>query len=339
MKRLIPVFILLGVASTALLFHKTRRQPPAMPKAPRQNPGDNLILSPGAPPPDAPYLVVLGISQDAGYPQAGCQKACCAPAWKDQRKRRHPVCVAVVDPGTEKRWLFDCTPAFPDQLRALDQIAPPQQGHGISGILLTHAHIGHYTGLIHLGREAMGVRGVPVHAMPRMTTILKQHAPWNLLVEQRHLDLQPLAGGQAFPLQEGIVVTPLTVPHRSELSETVGFRIQGPQRSVLYLPDIDKWERWDTKIEDVIQTVDVAYVDGTFYANGEIPGRDMSEIPHPFIEESIHRFAPLSARDRNKIRFLHLNHTNPALDPNSPAARRIRQAGHHVAEQGESVPL
>jgi len=288
---------------------------------------------------EVPYVVVLGIAQDAGYPQAGCRKDCCARAWADARLQRFAVTVAIVDPASGQRWFLDCSPDFREQLRALNKIAPPKEPPGIDGILPTHAHIGHYTGLMHLGREVMGTQQVPVYGMPRMRKFLETHGPWEQLVELRNIAVKDLADGKPVKLNERLIVTPFLVPHRDEYSETVGFRIEGPNRSVLYLPDIDKWARWGTKIEDVLKTVEVAYLDGTFFADGELPGRDMSKIPHPFIAESIERFAPLPLPERSKVRFLHLNHTNPALDPASEAAEKIREAGHRVAEQGERVSL
>jgi pyrroloquinoline quinone biosynthesis protein B len=295
---------------------------------------DPPAAPPGPAADDAPYLIVLGIAQDAGYPHAGCAKACCLPAWNDQRKRRFPCCVAVVDPATKQRWIFDCTPNFPEQLNDLDRAAPPKARPGIDGIFLTHAHIGHYTGLMHLGREVMGTKGVPVHVMPRMAEFLRKNGPWSQLVDLGNIKLTPLADGQTVKLNDRITVTPLLVPHRGEYSETVGFRIQGPNRSVLYLPDIDRWEDWTTKIEDVLKTVDRAYLDGTFYDDKELPGRNLAEVPHPLITTSMKRFAPLPKAERDKVHFLHLNHTNPALDPASKAAEAIRNAGHHIAEQG-----
>lgn len=283
-----------------------------------------------------PYLLVLGIAQDGGYPQAGCYRGCCVPAWTDSARRQFPACVAVVDPAAGQRWLFDCTPAFPEQLRELDAAAPQS---GISGIFLTHAHVGHYAGLIHLGREVMGAGGVPVHVMSRMAAFLRGNGPWNGLLETGCIDLRPLQADVAVRLNERITVTPLAVPHRGEFSETVGYRIDGPVRSVLYLPDIDDWSDWERPIEDVVRSVDRAYLDGTFYFPGELPDRDAAEIPHPCIVDSMERFAPLPAADRGKVRFLHLNHTNPALDPESDAARTILQAGHGVARQGERFEL
>ena len=140
----------------------------------------------------------------------------------------------------------------------------------------------------------------------------------------------------------GVRVTPITVPHRGEFSETVAFRIAGSGRSVLWLPDIDSWREWDelgTRLEDALASVDAAYLDGCFFANGELPGRDMSKIPHPPIMDTIARLASLPASERAKVRFIHLNHTNPALDHASDAARAIGAAGMRVAGEGEIETL
>ena len=175
------------------------------------------------------------------------------------------VFVDIVDPQTGQRWLLDCTPDFREQLRELDRIAPTQKSPGIDGILLSHAHIGHYTGLMHLGREVMGAHQLPVFAMPRMRQFLEKNGPWSQLVTAENITICDLADGSAVKLNNRLRVTPLLVPHRDEYSETVGFRIEGPSQSVLFLPDIDKWDQWETSIEDVLRDTDVAYVDGTFF--------------------------------------------------------------------------
>lgn len=315
----------------------------------------------------SPFLVVLGIAQDAGIPQAGCQRTCCQQAWQDASARRHPASLAVIDPAADERWLFDCTPAFPDQLRLLDGAAsewrdaiarssrtrnskrtdpPIPLEHDVSrptpnlaGVFLTHAHVGHYAGLVHFGREAMGTRAVPVYAMPRLRQFLTNNGPWSQLVDLENVGLVSIEAGRETRLNARIGVTPILVPHRDEFSETVGFRIRGPACSVLYLPDIDKWERAESRIEELVSQVDVAYIDGTFFADGELPGRRMAEVPHPFIVETIERFRTLAESERSKLRFIHLNHTNPARDAQSDAAAMIRRAGHRVAVQGERFPL
>ncbi|MGI9518811.1 MAG: MBL fold metallo-hydrolase [Pirellulaceae bacterium] len=288
---------------------------------------------------DDPYVIVLGIAQDAGYPQASCDRDCCRPAWEDATLRRSPSCLALVDPVSGQRWLFECTPQFPDQLQSLDRAFPVEASPGLDGIFLTHAHIGHYAGLIHLGREVLGAREVPVHVMPRMRQFLTVNGPWSQLVELENIRLMPLEADVAVQLNERITVTPIAVPHRDEFSETVAFRITGPNRSVLFLPDIDKWERWERRVEEVLQTVDIAYLDATFFDDNELPGRNMAEIPHPFVVESLQRFGSLEAEQRARIRFIHLNHTNPALSVDSRARDEIVRGGMLVAEEGERVGL
>jgi pyrroloquinoline quinone biosynthesis protein B len=308
------------------------------------------LLACVAPPPPAPfpeetepYLFVLGVAQDGGYPHAGCQEPHCQRAWRDPALRRNVTSLAIVDPSSRERWIIDATPDFPEQLEVLDRVAPPRRkarrDPGIDGILLTHAHIGHYTGLIHLGREVLGTTGVPVYVMTRMMQFLAGNGPWDQLVELKNISLVPMRANEPIRLNERIHVTPLPVPHRDEYSETVGFRIDGPQRSVLFIPDIDKWERWDRPIEELVMRADVALLDGTFYAEAEVPGRSMAEIPHPFIVESMERFAALAPAERRKVRFIHLNHTNPALQLGSEARRRVEAAGFQIAEQYERIGI
>lgn len=287
----------------------------------------------------APYLIVLGIAQDGGAPQAGYPAE---PGWRDPSRRRLATSLAVIDPASGGRWLFDATPDFPEQLQRLDEAAPAQGRPGLSGIFLTHAHIGHYTGLMYLGKEVIGAKDVPVWAMPRMRQFLSDNGPWQQLVKLGNIALEPLVVGEPVLLAPHLRVIPIRVPHRQEYSEVVGFRIEGPAASVLFIPDIDSWTQWDeqgTRIEDEIAKVDVAYLDGTFFANGEIPGRDMSGFPHPFISTSLARFAALPDSERAKIRYIHLNHTNAALWPESDGRQQITRGGSRVAEEGERVSL
>lgn len=286
-----------------------------------------------------PWLMVLGVAQDGGYPQAGCRRACCAKAWTDPAARRHVVSLALVDPRSDQRWMFESTPDFREQLHALDEIRQATTAPGLDGIFLTHAHIGHYGGLMQLGREVLGAKAVPVHVMPRFADFLRSQGPWSQLVQLQNIELRPLAADIPVRLNERLTVTALTVPHRDEFSETVAFRIEGPRKKVLFLPDIDKWERWERAIEQELAVVDVAYLDATFFDGAELPGRDMREIPHPFVVESLQRFARLNPRERAKIRFIHMNHSNPLLNPQSEAVRQTEAAGLGIAVQGERIEM
>jgi pyrroloquinoline quinone biosynthesis protein B len=282
-------------------------------------------------PPPRPYVMVLGIAQDGGIPQAGCRKACCTGG-----RHEDVSSLALVDPASRRWWLFDATPDFRAQLARVAMEAP---ACSLSGVFLTHAHMGHYTGLVHLGRESMNAHDVPVWAMPRMLKFLENNGPWSQLVSLHNIGLHPMQADSLMQITDSLSVTPFLLPHRDEFSETVGFRIASTRGQVIFVPDIDKWERWDRHVEELVAHVHAAYLDGTFFDGQELPGRDMSEIPHPFITETIDRLASLPPAARARVHFIHLNHTNRAGIAGSAEQRRVTAAGFKVARTGERTEL
>ncbi len=285
-----------------------------------------------------PYVFVLGVAQDAGYPQAGCYRPHCMRAWNDPDLKRLTSSIAVVDSEHGSKYLFDATPDVREQLFRL-HIEAPDDSHDLDGIFLTHGHMGHYTGLMHFGREAVASVGVRVFAMPRMHDFFSSNGPWNQLVTLSNIDLVPIFAGNEVTLSDTLTVVPIQVPHRDEFTETVGYKISGPSRSVLFIPDIDKWSKWDTDIRDLVREVDYALLDGSFYAEGELPGRDMSEIPHPYVQESIDLFTELPESDKAKIIFIHFNHTNPLLIDGSDAQKQLTSLGYRFARESMRLPL
>ena len=286
----------------------------------------------------APYVLVLGTAQDGGLPQIACEGPQCADARRNPERRRLVTSLLVVDPASGRRWLIDATPDLPEQVElARGHGAPRGPGRPplFDGVFITHGHTGHYGGLLHLGREAYGGATLDVFGPLRFTEFLRANGPWELSTRLGHLNPRTLAPDEPFELAPGLTITGHLVPHRDEYSETYAYVVRGPGGALLYLPDIDKWERWERSIEDLITEVDVALLDGSFYADGEIPGRAMADIPHPFLVESLARFASLPDGERAKVRFTHLNHTNPASDPRSAAAREVRAAGMAIATDGE----
>ncbi len=282
---------------------------------------------------NAPFVMVLGIAQDAGFPQANCQKPCCEKVWSGEMPGAKVSCIGLIDPIDSSFWLFDATPDFPEQLQML---LPYGQ---LNGIFLTHAHIGHYTGLMYLGREVIGADELPVYAMPRMHHFLQENGPWSQLLTLNNIALKELVANEPVFLNERLSVKPLIVPHRDEFSETVGFILSSQDASLLFIPDIDKWQVWDKDIKALVQEVDFALLDGTFFQNGEIPGRDMSEIPHPFIAESMQLLDDLPQAEKQKVHFIHFNHTNPVLQPDSEARQLVKSRGFHLTEEGMQLPL
>ncbi len=282
-----------------------------------------------------PYILVLGVAQDAGFPQANCSKSCCKEAWEDEKKRTYVSCIALVDPQSNEQWIFDATPDIKFQLNLLTEKSKLNE---IDGVFLTHAHMGHYTGLMYFGREVIGTKKLPVYSMKRMRNFLKDNAPWNQLVELNNINLIPIKEDSSIKLNPRITVTPFLVPHRAEYTETVGYKIETKNKSLIFIPDIDKWNIWEKNITDIIKNNDFAFLDGTFYKNGEL-NRDMSEIPHPFIDESMALFSSLDNVNKNKIYFIHLNHTNPVLQKNSLETKTVEKKGFNIARQGEIIVL
>ena len=199
------------------------------------------------------------------------------------------------------------------------------------------AHIGHYTGLIHLGREVMGSKNTIVNVMPKMEEFLRNNGPWSQLVNLNNITLKGLKNNKKVLLNSKLSITPFKVPHRDEFSETVGFRIEGPSKTLVFIPDIDKWNKWQIDIIDIVENSDYSILDGTFYDINELPGRDMSEIPHPFIIETMRLFKNSDKKD--SIYFIHLNHTNPALNKNSDEYINILEKGFNVTKLGEKYHL
>jgi pyrroloquinoline quinone biosynthesis protein B len=284
-------------------------------------------------------LLILGTVQDAGSPHIACTKACCKELFNNPDKNRMVVSIGLLDKINSKTYLFEATPDISMQMKQLKNYANFSKKEAPDAIFLTHAHIGHYTGLMYLGKEAINAKEIKVFAMPKMKTYLENNGPWSQLVNSKNIVLAPIQDQKIIQLSKEIKVIPFLVPHRDEYSETIGYKIIGPNKSALFIPDIDKWQKWNLNIIDEIAKVDYAFLDATFYDGEEINNRDISEIPHPFIIESMQLFQNLNAKEKSKVYFIHLNHTNPALDANSEAYKEIIKKGFHVAKIFDTIAL
>jgi len=284
-------------------------------------------------------LIVLGTIQDGGSPHIGCTKNCCKDLFIHPDYTRKVVSLGVIDPQNKQTWLFEATPDMPAQAKMLKTASGFQHKETPDGIFVTHAHIGHYTGLMYLGKEALNSKSVPTYAMPRMKTFLENNGPWSQLVALDNIALQPIQNEQPVVLSDNIKVTPIIVPHRDEFSETVGYHIDGPNKKILFIPDINKWALWNKDIAKEIASVDYAFVDGTFYSGDEIQTRNIAEIPHPFIIESMKLLTNLPAHEKGKVYFIHFNHTNPVINPKSPQAATVLRNGFHLAQFGQRIVI
>lgn len=277
-------------------------------------------------------ILVLGIAQDGGYPHIGCQKECCNKAWAGESKSKMVTSLALVDHQSKQWWLLEATPDITKQLHLFDSLTQHQFPFLPNGIFITHAHIGHYTGLMQLGREALNANKVPVYVLPNMADFLRTNGPWNQLVSISNIEIHELTADSAVHLVKDFDVTPLLVPHRDEYSETCGFKIHANNMHYLFIPDINKWELWKRNILKEVGNVNIAFLDGTFNDSLELPGRNMRDIPHPFIEETLNVFSDNLLRDN--IYFIHFNHSNRVMW-DDVAKNKLIQRGCHLAEEGK----
>tara|TARA_B100002051_G_scaffold162144_1_gene153122 strand:- start:11 stop:931 length:921 start_codon:yes stop_codon:yes gene_type:complete len=270
-------------------------------------------------------LKILGVVQDGGMPHLGNNKTCCENIKQD----KYVTSLMLMNNENNESFLFDASPDINKQLNFMgDRIKKD-----LKGIFLTHAHIGHYTGLMYFGREALNSKLVNVYAMPRMKKFLEENGPWSQLVSLQNISIIELSNESKISIDSNVIVQPVEVPHRAEFSETVGYKIYGPNKTALFIPDIDKWYLWEKSIVDEIKQVDYAIIDATFYDSKEVNYRDISEIPHPFVTESMDLFDSIDIKEKNKIYFIHLNHTNPLLNEQSKQYKSVITKGYNVAKE------
>ncbi len=248
--------------------------------------------------------ILLGTAQDGGVPQVGCYCVHCARARENPAERRWVSCLGLVDHGNCHSWLIDATPDLREQVHALQEYVP---NCPLAGIALTHAHVGHYAGLIHLGREAWDRRDLPVYVSARMAAFLAENAPWSQLIALGNIKPCIVKAGHETALSSNLHLLPVKVPHRDEFSDTMAFVVSGPARGLFYCPDTDGWDGWDRDLKCLVSGLDVALLDGTFYSADELPRRDLSQIPHPFATDTAQRLDGVDC----EVKLIHMNHSNP----------------------------
>ncbi len=311
-----------------------------LPGAPGWGAGDNGLPPAAA---EAPFVRVLGTAQDGGFPHAACEHEACRKARDGEVPRRLVSSLAIVLPASREVFLIDATPDVREQLDALRDVRNLPSDRvdraPVDGVFLTHAHLGHYTGLAFFGFEAVHTRGLPVWTTPRLADYLRANGPWSQLVDLGNIELRALAADQPVTLGSGVSVTPFLVPHRDEFSDTVGYRIDGPNATVVFVPDTDKWSTWSPSLLDRLDGVDVALLDGSFFSADELPGRSVEEIGHPMIGRTMDLLQERVATGELRVDFIHLNHSNPALLEASEARSEIEARGFAVTADGRRYGL
>ncbi|MBS1710503.1 MAG: pyrroloquinoline quinone biosynthesis protein PqqB [Armatimonadetes bacterium] len=268
---------------------------------------------------------LLGVAQDGGFPQPGCRCSNC----RNLGIFRSPAaCLAIVDESNQRYWIIDTPPQFGEAIQ-------PLAGLELAGIFLTHGHVGHYTGLMFLGKEAMATRELPVWCSRQMRRLLESNEPWASLISGTHIAVQEIATLETYRIAPGLQIAPVAVPHRGEFTDTFAYCVIGPKQSLFYCPDIDFWPIDNPSLHTLLHLNEHLLLDATFFSPDELPGRDLKQIPHPFVTDAIDHLGPYA----EKVTFIHMNHSNPILDPGSSASKIVREAGFQVGSVGQRFAL
>jgi pyrroloquinoline quinone biosynthesis protein B len=326
MKRRVFLHAWMGALSSRPLFRLLKA--PRIPRSPfpENGPEKTSVL-----------VKVLGTAQDGGIPHIGCFCPNCERARKDPRYLRLISSLGIFDLEEGHCFIIDATPDIRSQTQIMrDRVNGKKFPEKFvpDGFLLTHAHIGHYTGLMFYGYEGQSADLLPVFCSKRMAAFLTNNGPWSQLVQMNNIRLQPISPDKAFALTPSVTIIPFQVPHRDEYTDTLGFKISGKKRTLLYISDIHSWESWKKSVVAETKKVDVALLDGTFYSPEELPIRDLSSIGHPSIKHSIQVLKDVARESRTDIYFTHLNHSNLALYSEGEPQITLQKEGFHLASDG-----
>ena len=277
-------------------------------------------------------ILVLGTVQDGGYPHTGCNNICCKRIWGNYLLRRNVASIALIDHKVQKYWIIDITPDFKIQYQMINEYLNKE--YCFSGIFLTHSHIGHYSGIFELGLEVLNSNNIPVYAMPKLMKFLKSNPSIDFLFKSKNIKSIKINNKEKIILSDDVSINSFLVPHRNEMSETVGYKIKTMDQSVIYIPDIDSWHEWNENIINVIENNNLIFIDGTFYSKDELKHRNIDNVPHPSILDSLELFENIG-REKNKIYFTHLNHTNKVLDKDSTEYKNLIRSDFNILEDGQ----
>lgn len=288
--------------------------------------------------------LVLGSVQDAGFPQVGCYTERCdeGRALLAAGRGRFVSSLALIEPEAERFYLVDATP---DITRQIDLITEPAfrrraaERRPFDGIFLTHAHIGHYTGLAVLGNEGLGIRDTPVYCTEAMAGFLGANEPWEFLIRQGRIVPRPLTLDRWHRIDDNLEAQLWKVPHRDEFADTVGFVFRGPEATLLFIPDINSWTLWDRDVASAVAGVDVALLDGSFWSLDELPGRTVEDVPHPLMTQTMDALQSVVDRRQTRVVLTHLNNSNPALDEGGPQQQEVARRGFEIAREGMRFDL
>jgi pyrroloquinoline quinone biosynthesis protein B len=288
-------------------------------------------------------VTILGIAQDAGIPQAGCSCERCLNAHENPELKRYPVSIGIQGVDGSKH-LIEVTKNLSEQLRTWSKNKIEGNIFIPDSVTITHLHLGHIEGIGQFGKPVMGIKNLPIYLSQKNNDSIQERNDIKLMIKEENIKL--ISENNFRPMNDcGFTLELIPIPHRSELGDTSAILIKGPKKNLLFLPDQDSWsetlDSFSVKSIRALLTslrVDIALVDGTFWNLNELPGRDLSKIPHPTIEESIRRLGIKKINDPD-IFFIHLNHSNPVNDHDSEERNLVESYGWSICERNHTLSI
>lgn len=256
------------------------------------------------------------------------------------------ACLSAAD---DQQFLLNASPDLRLQIEA-EPALQPSAGSGarstpIAGIVLTSADLDQVLGLLLL-RE---FQPLVLYATPLVRRILEANSFFRMLQRVPHqLTWRTLTPDQPFTLGQDISCTAIAlgsaVPHyagelaaNDQASEaSIGLLIESGGRRLAYTPSLPAISE---ALLALYHSCDAILVDGTFWSDDELQqthaGTPLARaIGHLPMSGSDGTMATLTAVTRPRKIFVHINNTNPALDPQSAERKLLEDAGWQVASDG-----
>lgn len=295
---------------------------------------------------------VLGSSAGGGFPQWNCSCSNCLRQREGTLKApsRTQSSIAVSNDGEPGKWLLlNASPDLATQLSDWPQAHPKGsvRGSPICGVALIDSQIDHCAGLLSL-RESKELKLYCTHAayedLDNHFAILKVLEPYckirHYSVEE---DLPWFANGVSELAMRAIFVSgksPPYSPHREH--PTAGSNIaleitdERTGKKLLYAPGV---EIVDDKLSGAMANVDCIMIDGTFWTDDEMDRHGISqkrakEMGHLSLSEKGGMLDQLKQYPNARRIFIHINNTNPILDPQSEERKLVESLGIEVAYDG-----
>lgn len=256
--------------------------------------------------------------------------------------------LAVSMDGTS--WVvLNASPDIRVQLAARPAMHPPElRGTPISAVVLTNGDIDHIAGLLTLREKT----AFDLYATQAGMDIISSNSVFRVLdpdlVHPQTIDLETV-----FEPLPGLSITPFAVPGKVALflegdtvnveeigEQTIGLMLEGNGRRMAYVPGCATIPDW---LLSRLNDVDLLMFDGTVWHNDEMErtgtgkktGARMGHVPLNGPHGSLERFAGMDTR---KI-LIHINNTNPILQPDAPERAKVLAHGWEIAADGMEIDL